>query len=66
MENIPLTSFGAKIHFKKLTAESLRKSKSFNLVDGEGEFVAQLVVPVSPFQRMQINSIAEAGNAVRE
>jgi len=66
MKDIPLKQFTTKVHFKKMTAEDLRKSPSFNLVDENGEFVAIVVVPVSPFRKNQIQNLAEAGNALVE
>jgi len=62
MRDVPLAELASKIHFKKLTAEELRKSPSVNLVDENGEFVAILFVPFAPFPRQQVNSIAEMGN----
>ena len=62
MKDIPLNQFGTKLHFGRLQAEELRQSGSFNLVDSGGEFVAVLVVPASAEKKMQMQSLAEAGN----
>lgn len=62
MRDIRLTDFGTKIHFKKLTAEELRQSGSFNLVDENGEFVAMVIVPASALKRKQFRNLADQGN----
>ena len=63
MKDISLSKFGTKLHFKKLTAEELRDSGSFNLVDNDGKFVAILVVPASAEKRFQLQALCGQMNA---
>ena len=62
MRNVPIKEFATKLHFHKMTGEDLRKSGSFNLVDDDG-FICMVIIPASAAKKLQINSIAEAGNA---
>ena len=47
--------------FKQMKAPEIKEGGSFNLT-ADGEFVAIVVVPASPFKKTQIQNIAEAGN----
>lgn len=56
MKDIPITQF------KLMKVDEIREGGSFNLV-ADGEFIAIVVVPASAFKRLQIQNIAEQGNA---
>ena len=56
MKDIPITEF------KLMKVPEIKGGGSFNLV-ADGEFVAIVVVPASAVKKMQIQNIAEAGNA---
>ena len=48
--------------FKLMKVPEIKEGGSFNLI-ADGEFVAIVVIPASAFKRMQIQNIAEQGNA---
>lgn len=56
MKDIPITEF------KQMKVPEIKGGGSFNLV-ADGEFLAIVVLPASAFKRMQIQNIAEQGNA---
>jgi len=62
MKNVKLNQLATQLHFKKLTAEGLKEMGSFNLVDGDENFIAIICVPVNEFRRRQIDSICHAMN----
>ncbi len=57
MKDIVIKDFATGLHFKRITADKLRQSPSFNLVDEEGKFVAVVVVPASFEKREQIQAL---------
>lgn len=63
MREVSIAKFATQLHFKKMTADDLRNSGSFNLVDDDGCFVAILVVPASAEKKGQFQALCGQMNA---
>lgn len=61
MKDVELKGLVTGLHFKRMTAEDLKNSASFNIVN-DGEFVGIFVVPASGEKRSQIQGLCSQMN----
>ena len=61
MKIVQLKDLATKLHFKKMTADDLRKSGSFTLSEN-GSFIGIMVIPASAVKRQQIEAMCSQMN----